>query len=881
MWSDWRLRWRAIFRRDAVERELDEELAFHFEQQVQSHLAAGLSPAEARRRARLAFGGLDQVKEDCRDARGVALFETTVQDLRYGLRSLRRNPGFTATALLTLGFTSGALSAVFSLANALLFRPPAVEHPEDLVVVSATRRQGRILGPVSYRDYVRLRDHARTLRGLAAHYSTAPLWVTIGDRPQELNGAVVSANFFPLLGVRPALGRFFEASEDEVPDRDRVAVISHHVWRDRFGSSPAVLGATVRINTAPFTVIGVAPASFPGLRLHANDLYIPTMMLSVGYRWCDPGAVLCGPLSLIGRLAEGRTVEESQAEMTALVPPEWAHAPEGENTALVVFRPRGASQRPEPEQVQSLSLLTLVAGLLLLVACANLAGLLIARGSARTRELAVRAALGAGRLRLLRQLMTEAVLLAAIGGGVGLLVSVGLTAVLEARFFASNSEGYRTTLDLSPDPAVLVAAIAVSVAAAFLFGLIPALKSVGTGAASLQVQSKAFGPRSRLGRWLVGVQSAVAVALVAVAVLLAASAHEMAQGVNFDPAHVALMRLRPRLVQYAPAKAQAFQREVVRRLESLPGVRSVSLVGTGIALNLGGAEVALPPWGTAGREPLPSRYGEIGPRYFDTLRTPVLRGREFDDRDQAGAPRVAIVDETMARVLWPQGEAVGQAILVNGRPHDVVGIVADVPLEARSRERRPSVYVPYWQQPSQIDARYCVRVAGDAAAMIEGLVREVNRIDPDVPVTETVTLSFQIAQGLLQPVRLNATFLGYAAGLALLLSAVGLYGALAFAVSRRTKEIGIRIALGAATREVFGLVLGEGMVTVLCGVAVGLGLALAGTRLVRHLLYGSAAADLLVYAAAGLVVTVVGVLACGIPARRAARVDPTVALRVE
>jgi putative ABC transport system permease protein len=878
--SEIRTRLRAIFRRRQVERELEDELSFHLERQAQAELAAGLPPEEAQRRARLLFGRLDEAKEACREVRGVALVDTIVQDLRYGVRSLRHHLGFAATAVLTLALTAGALATVFSLANALLLRRPDVEHPEELVVVSATRRQGRILAGVSYSDYARLRDQAKTLRGLAAHYSTAPLWVTIGNRSAELSGAVVSANFFPLLGVRPALGRFFAEAEDRVPGRDAVAVLSHELWRDRFGSSPGVLGTKVRINAVPFVVIGVASASFRGLGQSPNDIFIPTMMLRVGYRWCDPESVLCGPLSMIGRLAEGRSVEDARAELSALMPAAWERAPEGENSGLTVFAPRGAAQRPEPEEVRSVMLLVLVAGLLLLVGCANLAGLLVARGSARGRELAVRAALGASRMRLLRQLMTEALLLALAGAGGGLLWSIGLGRVLQARFYSVSGEGYRTTLDLAPDLRVFFATLLLSIVAAFLFGLIPALRSIGAGGVqTLKIQSLAMSARSHASRWLIGVQAAVAVGLVAVAILLAASARRMADGLNFDPSHVALMRLRPRLLEYTPARAQAFQREVVRRLESLPGVRSVSLIGTGVALRLLGGDVALPDWDA--QKAIPSRYGEVGPRYFETLRTPVLRGREFDDHDRPEAPLVAVVDETLARALWPDADGLGRLILVNGRPHAVVGIVGDVPLEARSSEPRPSVYVPYWQQPGEVDARYCVRVEGDAATSLATLVREVNRIDPDVPVTEALTLSFQLAHGMLRPVRLNATFLGYAAGLALVLCAVGLYGTLAFSVSRRTREMGIRMALGAARREVFGLVLGEGMRVVALGAVAGVGLALLGARLVGHLLYGAAGGDGLTYAMAGLLVAGVGLVACWIPARRAARVEPTIALRAE
>jgi len=318
---------------------------------------------------------------------------------------------------------------------------------------------------------------------------------------------------------------------------------------------------------------------------------------------------------------------------------------------------------------------------------------------------------------------------------------------------------------------------------------------------------------------------------------------------------------------------------VIRRLEALPGVSSVSVVGTGIALLGSEATVALPQW--ADRREFVAGYIEVGPRYFETLRTPVRQGREFDDRDSLKSPSVAVVNETLAKRLWPAGSPVGETILVERRPHQVVGIVADIPLENRTRAPLPYVYVPFWQDAEVVDARYCVRVEGDPATMLPGLVREANKVDPDVPITQTVTLSFQIAQGMLKPARMTATVLVYAAGVAVLLSAIGLYGTMAFSVERRTKEMGIRMAIGAESREVLALILREGMTVILAGVVAGLVLAAAGTRLVRHLLYGSASADGVFYAAGALLVACVSLLACWIPARRAAGVEPVVALRDE
>ncbi len=737
----------------------------------------------------------------------VRAFEATLQDLPYAFRSLRRSPAFTLTALLTLALTTGALSTVFCLAHVLLFRPLDVHKPEEIVAVAATRRQGTVLGGISHPDYVQLRDHATTLRSLAAHYSSAPLWVTVDGTSREITGAVVSANYFAVLGVKPALGRFFSEEEDKVPDRDRVAVLGYDLWEQWFAFSPDVLGATVKINAVPFTIVGVTPPGFHGVRTALNEIYIPTMMLRVGYRWCDALADDCTILDAIGRLAKGRTVEQAGAEMASLVPARWTHNPEGENTGLTAYRPRGAGHRSDPEEARSMGLLGAVAGVLLLAGCTNLAGLLIARGSARTRELAIRISLGAGRPRLVRQLMTESLLLAVAGGSLGVLLSVAMTRTINSMFYSVDGEGYRQAFGFRADPAVFLAVLAVSVVAAFVFGLLPASRSARLGAAeSLKRQPAVFSVRSSPAGWLLAAQSALAVALVAVAGLLAASALAVAAGINFEPSHIALMRLRPRLLEYAPTRAQRFQREVVRRLEVMPGVESLSLVGTGIVLMGGSEPVWLPHWSNPDRQAVQSGYSDVGPRYFETLRTPLRQGREFDDRDSLGSPAVAVVNETLARRLWPQGDPVGATLVVGGRPRAVVGVVADVPLHDRAQAPRPYVYLPYWQSADAVDARYCVRVRGDPAAMLSALVREVNRIDPAVPVTETITLPFQLAQGRLRPVRMCATVLAYAAGLAVLLSAVGLYGTLAFSVSRRTREMGIRMAVGARPADVLVMV---------------------------------------------------------------------------
>jgi putative ABC transport system permease protein len=875
MVTDLLYRLRALLRRRAVERELEEELRFHLEQEIDKRLVAGLRRDEATRMARIAFGGVERIKEECRDQRGVRLLETIVQDLRYGLRTVRRAPVFSAAAIATIALSTASLATVFTLGHTLFFRPLPVDRPDGLVVVSATRGRPNAEGSVSYPDYVGFRDRTKALSGLAAHYSTAPLFVSANGQAQEVNGAVVTANFFPLLRVRPALGRFFDENEDRVPDRDRVAVLGHDFWRRWFASSSEALGATLRVNGVDFTVIGVAPAAFAGVTPYPAEIFIPTMMLGVGYRWCDNSlASDCTVLEMIGRLAPGRIVADAAAELPTLMPASWEHAPIGENSGVRVSQPRGTTS--DPSQVKLVRILIGVAVALLLVCCANLAGLLGAQSAARASEFGIRMSLGAPSSRVIRQLMTESLMLAVAGGVAGVLLSRGFIAALQAMFYVMDDEGHPMRYDFSLTAGVVLTGIAASVIAGCLFSVVPAVNAVRRDVADLKTRRATV--RWSAGSWLLGVQAAVAVALVAVTGLLTFSARTVMAGTQFETSHVALMRLRPRLMKYPPDRAQRFQRQVVSRLAAVPGVESVSMVGIGVVLDGGRASVALPGW--TSNQQMPAGYNEIGPRYFDTLRTPLLSGREFDDHDVLTSPRVAIVNETLARRLWPAGSPIGATILIRSRRHQVVGVVSDVPLNRRTEGAQPFVYASFWQNPQQIDSRLCIRVAGDPAAMLPALAREVNGVDPEVPIAETITLPIQMA-GWIRPLRLTATFIGYAAALAMLLTAIGLYGTLSFSVSRRTKEIGIRMALGAARSRVLGFIVREGMKVVVAGVVAGVGLAAAGSRLVTHLLYGSAATDWLYYVGGAALVLLVGLFASLLPARRAAALEPLVALRQE
>jgi predicted permease len=733
---------------------------------------------------------------------------------------------------------------------------------------------------MSYPDYVRFRDRLRTVEGLAAHYSTSPLFVTRGNRAEEINGAVVSANFFSLLGLVPEEGRFFRNDEDQVPDRDRVAVVSHEFRTTWLEPSTSPIGQDITLNGVSFTVIGVVNGRFRGLSPHPSEVYIPTMMLGAGYRWCDDAlAADCTILDLVGRLAPGRTIDEALAEAQVAAPPAWASAREGDNSGVTVLPLQGIEPSEDANRV--VSLLAGVSAVMLVVCCLNLAGLVTARASARSRDQAVRTAIGASRRRLAQQMMTESLLVAGAGGALGIALSIVTTRVIDALFFARDSEGHLLRFDFSLEPSIVLAVAAVVVGVAVGFGLAPALKWSRIGVLeSLRREGGGQTGRLRSGYWLVGAQAGFAVTLLAIAGLLIGSARELATGMNYAADRIALMRLRPRLMHYTSEKAMAFQRRVLTELSQTPGVQSVSLVGTGVVLAGGESRVWLPAWSDPARQALDVGFIDTGSDYFTTLGTPIVAGREFDDRDGPRAPLVAVVNESLARRLWPQGAALGAPIVVDGRERRVVGVVADVPLQSRAEPTRPYVYVPYWQQPDEVDARYCIRVSADPSGMLPALVSAVHRVDPDVPIAEAITLPVQLA-GMFTPVRVSALLLTYAAGFAALLCVVGLYAAVAYSLSRRTKEIGIRSAVGATPGQVLTLIVRESMTFVLAGTVIGGFAAVGSTGLVRHLLFGLRERDTFFYAAAMTAVTLIGLCASALPARRAALMPPMTALRQE
>ena len=879
----------ATRRRD--DERLREDLADHVSMQTDANLRAGMPPEEARRQAVLSIGPVEAIREAYRDEQRLPSIEHLLQDVRIAIRRMGQAPGFTAAAVATLALGLGLNSAVLSLAYAIFLKPLPIDDPSRVVMVNRVFAGDARRGfPVSFPEYLYYRDHARTFSHLAAHYSTSPMNVITPGGSLNAMGSVVTANYFDLLRLRPALGRFFLPEEDVVPGRNPVAVLSYDLWRTRFGAAGGVLGTSVRINGTAFTVVGIAPEGFHGvlMGLQPNDVWIPSAMFGVGYRYCNGLARGCTVIELLGRLTDAASAQDAQAELNVLTAQLQAMFPGADNReqSVELRQARGIRLQEQQRDAPIVRLLAGAAALVLIIASANVAGLMLARGLRRRREIAIRLALGASRGRLIRLLLVESVLLAVAGGAAGFLVSILATNVLHGFF---GQTGGPNTLDLSLDLRVVLAGFAVAALTGVLTGVSPALQSAraDTAGAMKEESAGAGARRSRLREGLLVVQVALSVVLLGSSGLLVRSFLLLHRGPGFDPDAIALVRLRPSLVGYTDARAWAFQREAIRRLEALPGIAAASP-----------ANVApLPGWN---RPPMPIRLegdaGDpskafrtsttvVGARYFATLGSGLIAGREFDDRDTENGARVVVVNEALAQRLWPRGEAVGSHVTIGPRRYEVIGVVKDLQWLSAFETPEPIAYLNYWQQDrsnswSQ-DSRTHIRVTGGSAgAMLSEIRRVIAGIDPDVPISEVQVLGRQLDTQF-SAVRAARTMFLVFGGLALVLSTIGLYASLAFAIGQRTREIAVRMALGASRADVGRLVFRRGTAIFAGGAVAGLGACLFAGPLLAHLLYGVSPRDPVALLTGPLVLALVAVLAIWLPARRAMRLNPVAALRTD
>ena len=814
---------------------------------------------------------------------------TLIQDLKYGLRQLGRNPGFAAVAVLTLALGIGANTAIFSVVNAVILRPLPFFSPGQLVAIESHHLRASSPSSASYPDFADWRERNHVFAGMAAYHTDSFTLTGHGDAA-HIPGAIVSAGLFSLLGVPPEMGRGFLPGEDKpsAANGGFTVVLSHRLWQDRFGSDPAIVGRPITLDNRNFTVVGVMPAGFKfPITAEPVDFWT-TMAVEM---LASPGQPSMAEqrgahyLDVIARLNPNVSIGQAQAEMSAIVSVMNREHPE--NT------PRGVSIVPEIDQAvgrvrPALLILLAAVGCVLLIACANVANLLLARGTSRRKEMAVRGALGAGRSRIIRQLLTESLMLASLGGGLGTLLAFwGVPALVH---FVPPAIPRLSTISLS-GPVLLFTAV-VSLLTGILFGLVPAVQISRPGLVE-SLKEGGRGPSQAVQRSRV--RSSLIVSAVAVAAVLLVGAGLLMQSLlrleqvdpGFDPHRVLTFKVDLPYMRYSGARQTGFFEQAIQRLSHLPGVRSASAV---LPLPLSGDEVAanfdVEGHPTSKAERPRTNYSWVEPDYFRTAGIPLLKGRDFTLQDTLKTAPVVIINESLARRFFPGEDPIGKRIkpgIGNGYSappmREIVGVAGDVRQNGLSAQSSPAVYVPLAQSPLG-SMNLVLRTEVDPLSVAGAVRKEMSAMDKDLPFYGVQTFSTYVAQSFVVPQFLSL-LLGIFAALALALASVGLYGVVSYSAAQRTHEIGVRMALGAEKRDVLRMVVGQGLELALIGVGIGIAWAFALTRFLSSLLYGVKSTDPLTFVAVSLILIAVALAACYIPARRAAKVDPMVALRYE
>jgi macrolide transport system ATP-binding/permease protein len=804
-----------------------------------------------------------------------------LQDLRYGLRMIGKAPGFTVLATLALALGICANTTIFSFINGLILRPlTGVKDPDRLVAVYTSDYSSGLYGGSSYPDYLDFRDQSDVFENLAAADQTV-LNATGESEAERLRGFVVTGNYFDVLGVRAQLGRTLQPSDEQLS-----VVISHSLWQRRFNADPTVVGRTLRLSDKPYMIVGVTEPSFRGLRIGLPPEFWIPVTADIKESARDSRGI-----QVIGRLKPGVTVAQAQSQLTTIAarlaqayPDTNVGTLERPNDPRPVTVMRESRVPPEAQvAIKRVSLLLFaVVGLVLLIACANVANLLLARASVRRREIAVRLALGASRGRLIKQLLTESLLLALLGGVAGLLATQWTVRLLPQFFSENDASG----LDLSIDWRVLLFTLGVSLLTGLLFGLAPALQATRLNLLpALKAESAGYDQRRRrfaLRDVLVIAQLAMSLVLLVSAGLFVRS---LRQALTFDPGfetqNLLAASMETRGARLNEQQSQEFYQQALERAGSLPGVQSATL-SMFVPLSGGGARRMIK---LEGYQPQPNEDTElntntIGLNYFKTMGIPIVAGRDFNAQDREGSPRVVIVNEELARRYYG-GNAVGKRLQIgsNVTSHEIVGVARTARYRNLREQPLPFIYIPMGQE-YQSGMTLLVRTKGDPEALVGALHNEMRALNKDIPLFSVETMSERIG-GQLAADRMIAVLLSVFGGGALLLAAIGIYGVMGYAVAQRTHEIGIRIALGAEQRDILRLIVGQGMVLIAIGAGIGLALALAATQVLKSLLFGVSATDPLTFASVIVVLVGVALLACYLPARRATKVDPLVALRYE
>ncbi|MBO0725621.1 MAG: ABC transporter permease [Blastocatellia bacterium] len=892
-------RLRGLFGDRRADRELSDEIESHLRLLTERYVRQGMSEDEAARAARRQFGNVTLLKEVDREMRRIRLIDTLVQDLRFGARMLLKHRGFTAVAVLSLSLGVGANTAVFSLADAFLWRAlPGVSNDRLFTLAHGDG----MAWACSYPDYVIYRDRNQSFAGIAL-YEPVILAFGNGERSRVVTGELVTGNFFEVLGVSMSQGRAFLPEEDRTPGAHPVVVVGHDFWVRELSSDPQMVGKSITLNNHSFTVIGVAAAGFAGISNPMRaDVWVPMMMQAVA-KPNEAVGLDSRNLGLfaIGRLKEGASRAPAEAELETINRQlQQAYpAPSDEEESwrklpLSLAPAQGTLYQGIRQRVAlGIALATVVAELVLLIACANVANLLLARAAARYKEIAIRLAVGAGRLRLIRQLLTESLLLALLAAAAGSLLAFWINQLLMS-VQPALPPPYGLNVELRLDGRALGFTLLLSILTSVIFGLAPAWAATRPDVVpALKDEPQTSGRR----QWL-SLRNLLVVAQVALSLVLLIGAglfirslrNAQATDPGFDTSNGLVMTLDLSLAQYKKERGLQFYQQLVERLATTPGVRSITIANY-FPLGFGGgmgASVSIegqPP--PADGRPINVVRQHIGLRYFETMGIPLLRGRDFTIQDMASSERVVIINETMARRHWPNlkdiGEVIGRRIRI-GPGQDmpwsaIVGVAGDCKTIWLREEKRAGIWMPISQNflPS---FQALVRTNAEDTATISTLRREIAALDPNLPIKFIIPLREHVGIQL-WPAKMIAALTTTLGGVGLLLAAIGLYGVVSYAVARRTREIGIRMALGAQTRDLLKMIIKQGMRLTLAGVAIGLAAAMAMTRMVASLLYGVTATDPVTFA--GVVIFLVGIalLACYLPARRATKIDPISAARHE
>ncbi|MGH7470863.1 MAG: ADOP family duplicated permease [Longimicrobiales bacterium] len=881
-WQEWR----------AARREpwaVAQEMRFHIEQETERNMRSGMGPDAARSAALRAFGGVDRYVEQARDERPGSALEDLVADMRYALRWLRKTPGFAAVAMLTLALGIGSNTAIFSVVNAALLKPLPFADPDRLVKVSLVMPDEPDM-VWSYPKYEVLRDEQRSFTQVAG-YSPWTGTLAGGGDPERLQGERVTARYFDVLGVRPRAGRVFTEEEARDPGRAQVALLGESLWRRRFNADPAVVGRTLQLDGQAVTVVGVLPADFRGLSGNA-DIFVPVSTIGrmLNGRWAHF-------MTVIARLDDHVTLERAQTEVVALGAriDELHRSPRDLGASSAMVR-RLKDLRVDPAIRRAVLVLFGAVTALLLITCANVANLLLARAAQRRREIAVRLAIGAHRGRLIRQLMTESLIMALLGGLAGVLVAwLGMRALAAlaanaGSVLGNSASGFQAVLlaRIPLDATVLLFALGATVITGFLFGVVPALQA---SRADLVSDLKDGGERSRSALGVRGLNSRnvliiseIALAftlLVGAGLMLRSLARLLDVDAGLNPRNLLTARISlPE--SNSPQASLRFWQELLQRSASLPGVHSV---GVADCPPLIGRCYVKPFWpdGQTSSAPVPVGVHYVSPGYFDAVGVALRRGRVFTAADRAGSPNVVIINQSAAQKYFPGEDPVGKRVGAGGGFADpmaeIVGVVADQRFAAIEVPAEPDVYIAYAQVPMPTGYLF-VRTSGRPLALAAAIRREVQRLDPNLPVYDVQTMEKRV-RAATERTRVTGLLLGAFAATALLLALIGIYGLVAYAVTQRTREIGLRIALGAGRADVARLMLPYSALLVGLGLGVGLLGAWSTTRVLRSLLFEVETTDPLVFASLTALTLVVALAASALPAFRAARLDPLTALRSE